>query len=136
MRNRRLLLGLVVVVAFAASVVVAVTSTNGLPWTPRTVVRAAFDEVGSLRAGDDVRIASVRVGYVGEVSYEDGRAIAELRFDGERPIYRNARAVAASVGARSALGQKYVDFSPGGPEAGRLAPGEIIPMTRTVGAQE
>lgn len=135
-RRRHLLLGLIVVIAFAGCAVLAVTSQHGLPWASRTVVRAAFDEVGSLRAGDDVRIASIRVGYVGEVGYENGRAIAELRFDGERPIYRDARAVAASVGARSALGQKYVDFAPGDPGSGFLGPDQIIPPKQTVGAQE
>lgn len=135
-RKRHLLLGLIVVIFFAASAVLAVTSQNGLPWAPRTIVQAAFDEVGSLRAGDDVRIANIRVGYVGEVRYENGRAVAELRFDDERPIYRNAQAVAASVGARSALGQKYVDFSPGDPRAGLLGRDEVIPPKRTVGAQE
>ena len=135
-RRRHLLLGLIVVIAFVASAVVAVTSQHGLPWASRTVVQAAFDEVGSLRAGDDVRIANIRVGYVGGVRYEKGQAIAELRFDGRRPIYRDARAVAASVGARSALGQKYVDFAPGGPGAGLLGPDEVIPPKQTVGAQE
>lgn len=135
-RPRHTVIGFAVVLVFLGAAVVAVTSQNGLPWASRTVVRADFDDVGSLRTGDDVRIANIRVGHVGEITYARGRAVVELEFDGERPIYRDARAVTASVGARSALGQKYVDYSPGGPDAGRLPPGKIIPATRTVGAQE
>lgn len=135
-RRRSVFTGIVVLVVFAASVGVAVTSHKGLPGMPRTVVRAAFTEVGALRSGDDVRIGSVRVGQVGEIELVDGKPVVELKFDGDRSIYRNAKAVTASVGARSALGQKYVEFTPGSPDAGEVEPGEIIPATTTTGAQE
>ncbi|MFD2398766.1 MlaD family protein [Prauserella oleivorans] len=89
-----------------------------------------------MRSGDDVRINDVRVGQVGEITLVDGKPVVELRFDGHRSIYRNATAVTASVGARSALGQKYVAFNPGSPQAGAVDPGEVIPASETTGAQE
>lgn len=135
-RRRSVLTGIVVLVVFVASVGVAITANKGIPGLPRTVVRAEFVEVGGLRSGDDVRINDVRVGQVGEITLVDGKPVVELRFDGHRSIYRNATAVTASVGARSALGQKYVAFNPGSPQAGAVDPGEVIPASETTGAQE
>jgi phospholipid/cholesterol/gamma-HCH transport system substrate-binding protein len=135
-KKRSVIIGAVVVLMFACSVWVAVTATSGLPGQAKTVVRAAFENVGALRSGDDVRIAGVRVGRVGDIRVEGDQAVAELQFDGECEIYRNAHAVTASVGARSALGEKFVDFTPGSQDAGTLRPGETIPSTKTTGAQE
>lgn len=135
-KRRKLLIGVVVLAVFLGSVGVALTSNGRLPGTGTTVARAAFTDVGSLVVGDDVRIGGVRVGRVSEIVLENGQPVATLEFDGDRTIYRNSRAEAASVGARSALGQKYVDFFPGKAEAGELGEGEIIPAVRTQGAQE
>ncbi|WP_239029127.1 MlaD family protein [Pseudonocardia acidicola] len=100
------------------------------------MAKAAFDEVGSLRVGDDVRIASARVGSVDSIQYVNGRAVVTMKLDGVRPVYRNSSAMAASVGARSALGQKFVDLDPGSKEAGVLGPDDVIPQRATRGAQE
>lgn len=135
-RRQSVLIGIAVMVIFGLAVWVAMAARGGVPWRTTTVVEAEFADVGALRSGDDVRISGVRVGQVGDITLEHGRAVAELVFDGERRIYRNSRAVAASVGARSALGQKYVAFRPGTPDAGEVQPGEIIPATTTAGAQE
>ncbi|WP_214366567.1 MlaD family protein [Pseudonocardia sp. H11422] len=135
-RGTALVIGLVVVVAFAASVVFAFRAQYGIPGAQVTLVKAAFGDVGSLRVGDDVRIASARVGSVDDVRYEDGRAVAILKLDGDRPVYQNSSATTASVGARSALGQKFVDLDPGSPEAGALGPDDVIPARDTRGAQE
>jgi phospholipid/cholesterol/gamma-HCH transport system substrate-binding protein len=116
--------------------VFAYFSDQGSPFGTQTVVTAAFDDVGSLRTGDDVRIAGVRVGAVRDVSYRDGHAMVELEIDGKRPIYGDAAVSTASVGARSALGQKIVNLNPGTPGAGPIRPEQVIPQRDTRGAQE
>jgi phospholipid/cholesterol/gamma-HCH transport system substrate-binding protein len=131
-----LLLGLGLLGLFAGALAVATTADQGWPLATRTTVTAAFTEVGSLRSGDDVRIAGVRVGAVRGVSLRDGRATAVLELDGVRPVYRDASVTTASVGARSALGQKFVDLDPGRPESGPLGPGDVVPPRETRGAQE
>lgn len=135
-RSTSALIGLVVVVLFVASVVFAFRAQYGLPGAARTTAKAAFDEVGSLRVGDDVRIASARVGSVDAIEYVDSRAVVTMKLDGERPVYRNSNATAASVGARSALGQKFVDLDPGSEDAGPLGPDEVVAQRATEGAQE
>lgn len=136
-----LLLGLGVLALFAGALALAATADQGWPLAPRTTVTAAFTEVGSLRSGDDVRIAGVRVGAVRDVAVRTGpdgvaRATAVLELDGERPVYRDASVTTASVGARSALGQKIVDLDPGRPQAGLLGPGDVVSPRGTRGAQE
>ncbi len=99
-------------------------------------MKAAFDDVGALRAGDDVRIAGVRVGQVKDVRLIAGKPVVTMRFDKGRKIYHDASALTATVAARSALGQKYVDVRPGTPGSGELGRDEIIPSSKTGDAQE
>jgi phospholipid/cholesterol/gamma-HCH transport system substrate-binding protein len=92
--------------------------------------------------GDDVRIANVRVGYVDKIELVEGSNGAPkqpqltLKLDNARPVYRNAQAITATVGARSALGQKFVELNPGDPSAGPLPADFVIPAQTTVSAQE
>ncbi|MBO0850644.1 MAG: MCE family protein, partial [Pseudonocardia sp.] len=143
--RRAVVFGAGVLIFFLALVGLALVSQQGLPFAPRTTVKAAFTDVGSLRVGDDVRIANVRVGFVETIDLVRGQnpvtgsstqPIVTMRLDNDRPVYRNAQAVAASVGARSALGQKFVELNPGDPTAGPLPEGTVISAQRTVGAQE
>ncbi len=135
-RQRALLIGAGLVAAFGISLYVALTASGGLPGTSGRTVKAAFDEVGSLRAGDDVRIAGVRVGQVKDVRIAAGKPVVTLGFDKGRKIYHDASALTATVSSRSALGQKYVDFRPGTPGSGELGRDEVIPASKTGDAQE
>jgi phospholipid/cholesterol/gamma-HCH transport system substrate-binding protein len=139
-RTVTVLLGLLVLAVLGGATALAATADQGFPLAGRTVVTAAFDEVGSLRAGDDVRIASARVGTVREVDLRPDQqgphAVAVLELDGDRAVYRDASVTTASVGARSALGQKFVDLNPGTPGAGRLGTHDVIAARNTRGAQE
>ncbi len=135
-RTRSILIGLVVLGVFGISVEVAINAAKGLPGQTRTVVYAAFDDVGALRSGDDVRIAGARVGQVGSIKLQSDHAVVQLKFDGHRTIYKNSTAVTASIGARSSLGQKYVAFTPGSASAGVIESGQVIPAAKTGGAQD
>jgi phospholipid/cholesterol/gamma-HCH transport system substrate-binding protein len=135
-RSITLLLGAAVLTLLVGSAVFTYFADQGLPGGEQTVVNAEFSDVGSLRAGDDVRIASARVGIVREVAYRDGRATAVLEIDGNHPVYRDATVTTAAVGARSALGQKIVDLDPGSPGTGLIGPGDVIAQRATRGAEE
>jgi phospholipid/cholesterol/gamma-HCH transport system substrate-binding protein len=132
-----LLIGIGLVVLFAGAVVFGMNATHGMPLAERKTVKATFDDLAGLNEGDDVRIASTRVGFVEDLHMEQGRAIAVLKLDDPNTkVYRNADATNASVGARSALGQKFVDLNPGSSNAGELRNGAVIPERDTRGAQE
>jgi phospholipid/cholesterol/gamma-HCH transport system substrate-binding protein len=143
--RRAKIYGAFVIAFFVGILALALISTHGLPFAARTTVKAAFTDVGSLLPGDDVRIANVRVGYVDKIDLVESenpatgaakQPVLTLKLDDERPVYKNAKAITATVGARSALGQKFVELNPGDASAGPLPADYVIPATGTVAAQE
>lgn len=130
--------GAVVLVVFALALQLALTADKGLPGATYTLVDADVSDAGALRPGDDVRVASVRVGRVKDVRLVRGAPRVTLQLDGTREVYRDAAAEAktVTVASRSALGQKYIALTPGTPEAGKLGPADVIPPKRTAGSQE
>lgn len=115
--NRTALLGVVGIALMVMVVYVAFTAHQGLPFTTKTTVKAAFHDIGSIHPNSQVRQNSVRIGRVAEVEYVDGRAVATLELDGDREVYADAH---ASVQDFSALAQKFVELEPGTPQSGPL----------------
>jgi phospholipid/cholesterol/gamma-HCH transport system substrate-binding protein len=116
--SRSTLIGLVTLGTFIAAVIFGLNATHGSPIKERTTVEAAFGNVAGLMVGDDVRIASARVGYVEEMKVEGGHALLVLKIDDpKQKIYADATAV---VTDRSGFGQKFVGIDPGTPQAGEF----------------
>lgn len=95
----------------------AVTAHKGLPFVPHTEVKAAFNNVDSLKAGDQVREFSQRIGQVQQIEYRDGQAVVTMSLDGHRDVFADA---SAQVWDFSALAQKFVELNLGTPSAGPL----------------
>jgi len=94
-----------------------------------TPYSAMFNDVYGLRAGDDVRMAGVRVGRVEAIDL-DGK-LAKVRFvvQQEQPLFGNTL---ASVTYQNIVGQRYLGLSLGPKGApDRLPPGSVIPLERT-----
>lgn len=123
------LTGIGVVLGLALSLYLSLTASTGLPGQSFRTASAAFDDVGGLREGDDVRTASVRIGQVRSIRFEDGRARVVMQLDPDQDVYRDASAM---VVARSALGQNFVMLNPGKaasgqmPEGGRLDDSKVV----------
>lgn len=133
--RRAFVVGVVLLVLFGGAVLFALNATHGMPLVERKVVKVAFDDLNGLNVGDDVRVASSRVGFVSEIEMEDGRAVAVLKLDDpDTQLYENARA--ARVTDRSGLGQKFVNLDPGDPTTGELRDGSTIPADQTVAAED
>lgn len=122
--SRSMFVGVALLAIFVAAAYVAVIAARGMPFRHYTYVKAAFKDVGPLRVGDDVRVNSVRVGQVSHLAYDGMQAVVTMQLDGRRQVYRDA---GATVAARSALGQKFVNLAPGHSTAGPLG-------TRTISA--
>lgn len=127
-RTLQATLGLAVVLIMVVSTYVAFKSTEGLPLSEQSYAKAAFTDVGALRVGNEVRVNQHQVGRVAAIELRDGRAVVTMRFDGNRPVYRNG---SAEILSRSGLGQVYVDVRPGDPSAGTLAQGDVLPAGQT-----
>jgi phospholipid/cholesterol/gamma-HCH transport system substrate-binding protein len=91
--------------------------------------RARFTDVTGLLAGDDVRIAGVRVGRVKQISVVDD-TIAEVAFT-VTPDVPLATSVRAKIRYRNLVGQRYVALSEGPGDGRPLRPDGLIPLTQT-----
>ncbi|MHA6792306.1 MlaD family protein [Pseudonocardia bannensis] len=129
---RSMLVGAVVLAVFGACLYVAIFAFKGLPGQSYTYAKVAFGEVGALLPGDDVRINSLRAGQVHGIELVDGAAVVEVQLDGDRPLYRDAR---AAIQARSGLGQKFLELNPGTEGAGPLG-SAVLPAAQTVDSNE
>ena len=102
------------------------------PWEARVAYRADFAEAPGISPGNgqEVRIAGVVVGDVSAAGVtREGRARLTLSLE-ERygTVYENARAY---LRPKSPLNDMYVLLDPGGPPAGRLRRGAVIPAAQT-----
>lgn len=135
-RRQSVRVGVVTTGGIVGLLAFAITAQNGMPeYVPgvsRTEVRAAFDDVGALRPGDDVRIANVRAGFVDDIELVDGTPVVTMRLDDGREVTSDA---SATIGARSALGQKYVELYPGSEDAPSIGD-DLIPLERTTSPVE
>lgn len=93
--------------------------------------RAAFSEAGGLVAGDDVRIAGVKVGKVQDVDLDGDHVVVDFKVT--EPASFGTQ-TAASVRMKTLLGQKYLALEPAGP--GQLEEDSEIPLDRTVSSYD
>ncbi|HET9141612.1 MCE family protein [Actinophytocola sp.] len=125
-----LLKGLVfTVVTAVATLLLAVTIANRGGGAEVTY-RAWFSDATSVNAGDDVRMAGVRVGQVNDVRIVE-RRFAEVEFavDAGRKL---SASVTATIKFRNLIGQRYISLDQGaGDPNAVLDPGSLIPLERT-----
>ncbi|MBB4688668.1 phospholipid/cholesterol/gamma-HCH transport system substrate-binding protein [Amycolatopsis jiangsuensis] len=86
---------------------------------------AEFSEAAGLRAGDDVRIAGVKVGRVAGIALDGASVRVSFRVSG---AWLGADST-ASIRLKTVLGQKYLALDPVGSE--QLDPDVPIPRART-----
>jgi phospholipid/cholesterol/gamma-HCH transport system substrate-binding protein len=125
---RNFLIGLVAVAMAAVLGYVALTANKGrLPGTPAVVVRAAFDDIGQLQVGAQVRQNGIGIGQVSAIDLVDGTPVVTMEVQDGVPMYRNGY---AGIWDQSALQQKLVELRAGTPEAGLLGD-QVLPTDRT-----
>jgi phospholipid/cholesterol/gamma-HCH transport system substrate-binding protein len=110
--------GLFVLLGFAAMMFMVTQITNrGYSLRDDSYrLKAAFGNIGGLKAGAPVSMAGVTVGRVEDISYnmQSFKAVAVLRIDGRYDKIPNDSD--ASIFTAGLLGGQYVELSPGGSE--------------------
>ncbi|WP_241251445.1 MlaD family protein [Candidatus Protofrankia californiensis] len=124
--------GLIVLVLVGVGLYIASTAQTGLPLARTTTVKASIDDINTLSVNDDVRQRSKRIGRVSAIDFVDGKALVTMKLDGDRQIYKDAR---AAVWDTSALAQKFVELDPGTSDTGKLED-KVIPATQTTGSSD
>jgi phospholipid/cholesterol/gamma-HCH transport system substrate-binding protein len=80
--------------------------------------------------GQSVNIAGVKVGEVGDVKLENGRAVVTLDIQNKyKPIYRNATVL---LRPKTGLKDMFLALDPGSKDAGSLAEGSTVPVSNTL----
>jgi phospholipid/cholesterol/gamma-HCH transport system substrate-binding protein len=92
---------------------------------------AAFRDASGLAAGNEVRVAGVKVGKVTAVrlARDDGKTFVRVEFRVDDESIRLGTDTMATIRIKTVLGQKYLALTPTG--SGRLRPGTQIPLSRT-----
>lgn len=127
---RKFLFGLVAVVLGSAIAYIGATVQTGgeLPLKSYTHVTAVFNDAKGLKGQENVVQNGIRIGLVESVEYRaDDSALVTMRLDGDRHVYRDARATISNV---AALGRRQVQLNPGNPGAGLLGQ-QPIPKSQT-----
>ena len=80
--------------------------------------------------GQTVNIAGVKIGEVGTVQLEDGKAVVELKIKDEyKPIYRDATVL---LRPKTGLKDMYIALDPGNTRAGELPEGGRVQVANTL----
>jgi phospholipid/cholesterol/gamma-HCH transport system substrate-binding protein len=119
-------------VTVLASYVLISTITNA-GYGKQLSYKAAFTDVAGLVAGDEVRIAGVRVGQVTGISLakENDRptAMVDLEVSADVPVPAK---VEATIRYRNLVGQRYIALTDADGSGGRtLKQGDVIPLAQT-----
>ncbi|MFC0544066.1 MCE family protein [Kutzneria chonburiensis] len=117
-------------VSVVAATLVAVTLSGRAPDGPADDFHAIFADASNLVAGDEVRVAGIRVGTVGDLSIADSNQV-RVTFSAQRTVDLTTGTHAA-VKYKNLVGDRYLELTAGdGPE---LAPDGTIPVGQTAPA--
>ena len=146
MRGRRVpalsaspvLVGAVTLLVAIVAVFISYNANQGLPFVPTYDLKAQLANGYKLVKGNEVRAGGFRVGVVDEITSArtevDGeqRSIAVLGLKLDKDIEPLPVDTTLTVRARSALGLKYVELSPGSSDES-FDPGDTVPLANSEG---
>jgi phospholipid/cholesterol/gamma-HCH transport system substrate-binding protein len=128
----------IVVLALAVTGYIAVHQRVRFPWEHERKLVAEFSSAQAVTPGQGqtVNVAGVKVGEIGEVRLEGGRAVVEMTIDNDElgPVYRNAHML---LRPKTGLNDMSVALDPGTPEPGapnhgELRDGDRLPVWNTL----
>ena len=124
------LVGAITVLVVVVGVFLAYNANKGLPFVPTYDVKVHVPSGADLVVGNDVRVGGDRVGVVDEITPirdKSGKVSAILGLKLDKVVEPLSNESTVIVRARSALGLKYVQITPG--HTGKaLAPGDTLAL--------
>lgn len=130
MKTSAALVKLVVFMIVTSILTLFLAATIGnITFGGKTTYKALFSDVTGLLAGNDVRLAGVRVGQVTGIELAD-RKLAKVTFtlDQKRQIPESA---ILRLRYRNLVGERYLAVTEGPGSAEMLKPGSTVPLTQT-----
>ena len=132
MKSIDLLVGLFVLLGFAALVFLAVRAGNmssSIALSDTYEAGARFDNIGGLKPRAAVRSAGVVVGRVTAIRFNDKTYQAEVTLALDRR-YQFPKDSSAKIMTSGLLGEQYIGLEPGG-DAEMIKPGERFTLTQS-----
>jgi virulence factor Mce-like protein len=126
------LVGAITVLVVVVGVFLAYNANNGLPFVPTYDINVHVPSGADLVAGNDVRVGGDRVGSVSTITpvrTKDGHVSAILGLKLDKTVDPLAKNSTVVIRARSALGLKYVQITPGRSRR-TLEPGDTLPLSQ------
>ena len=120
---------LVFVVVTSLATTVLVVTIGNIGFGSSRDYRAEFTDATGVNKGDDIRVAGVRVGTVGDVEIID-RTRALITFSVDEGTAVNGGTNAA-IRYRNLVGQRYISLTQEVGDTARLPAGSTIPVSRT-----
>jgi phospholipid/cholesterol/gamma-HCH transport system substrate-binding protein len=115
------------IASLALLLILVNTMSNGLGADSRDF-DAVFTDVSGLRAGDDVKVAGVRVGRVQEIEVDGDFARVSFELSDEQPLLDTTKIV---MRYQNLLGQRYLALVQEGERGGELEGGATVPVEMT-----
>ena len=135
------LVGAVTTLIVIVSVFLAYNANKGLPFVPTYDINAVIPNGANLVAGNEVRVGGFRVGVVNKITPSrvivrgTPRNVAELQLKLDKTVEPLAVDTLMIVRARSALGLKYLELSPGSSDQ-KVRPGGRIELKNATAPTE
>ena len=124
--------GAFVIVALIIFVATFISVANVQLAGEKTSYKTYFDFAGGLESGHMVRFGGLKAGVVADIRpWEEDPTRIEVLLEIRDDVPVNAESV-ARVASLSALGNNYLEVSPGEIDAPRIEPGGTIPSVETV----
>jgi phospholipid/cholesterol/gamma-HCH transport system substrate-binding protein len=113
----------VVFVILAAVVIVETLSGWQNPFHSNFQVSALFDTVQDLKAGDDVKMAGVKIGHVDKIAIEDGKVRVTMALNADAPVKTDST---ASIKFTGLMGENFVSIDFGSADAQKAVDGIVL----------
>ena len=92
-------------------------------------IYARFQSVSGLKPGADVEMAGVRIGQVGEITFDNEKKVALVKINILNDI-KLSEDIIATVSTSGLIGDKYINLMPGGSDE-TLKPGDTVFETKS-----
>jgi virulence factor Mce-like protein len=132
MAGSPVLVGALTVLVVVVAVFLSYNANKGLPFVPTYDLSAQLPNAAQLVQGNEVRVGGFRVGVVDAVSPKrqaDGKTYATIHMKLDKSVEPLPVDSTLVVRARSALGLKYVQITPGDAKAG-FRTGSTVPLSQ------
>lgn len=101
-----------------------------------TMVKAMFDDVGGLQAGNNIWYAGVKVGTISKILFDSsGKVLVMMNIeDKSKPFIK--KDATAKVGSDGLIGNKIIVLSGGSPSTPMIEEGDMIRVQKALGMDE